>query len=716
MTAPAEVHHLDRLPSAGCVLIPSSLNEAQARALKQTLGNRPVSWVVEESLDLDNDLSSYLQSSGAPGLAFDRHEEDVPAVGRNLQGALENGGVLVYVPGFAHARPGTAVRVRPDVLRFLTELELPVVPVAVADASENALQTDHNSLPESCFAFGEVREHTTPAELRQAFHELHEELFSARPFLNESLTVHLLRGLKMHANATTVFDGTDDSELPFSKLLGAALAFSREILRYTKRDRIGIILPPGKAGLLANLAVLFANKTPVNINFTASDQAVKSAIRQADVDRFITADPFVRKLSAFPWPPNRDLVFIERELPRIKSRIMKWFLVAKILPASALVKWLKLDERSGDDEAILLFTSGSSGEPKGVPLTHRNLLANVCQFGSKLDLPADSKLLGSLPLFHSFGCTVTLWFPVIEGLDLVTFPNPLDTKRLAELIHTHGIDLFLATPTFLRGYLKRIKPEQLASLKLVITGAEKLPDTVAQAFNERFGVLPMEGYGLTETSPASNVNLPPPDDSNDGSPILPASRFTSVGQLLPGIAARITNLASDEVQSLEESGMIWLRGANVFKGYLDKPELSDQVLQDGWFRTGDVGRFDEDGFLFIEGRVSRFSKIAGEMVPHETVENNIAQMLGLEEETERKVAIVGIPDERKGEAIILLSTVAGPALEQELLDIRYRLLDMGCSALWCPKQIVPVDEIPVLASGKMDIKSCEKIVAERLGL
>lgn len=275
--------------------------------------------------------------------------------------------------------------------------------------------------------------------------------------------------------------------------------------------------------MIANLAVIFAGKVPVNLNFTASHEAIRSSIRQADVDRFITADPFVRKVSSFPWPPNRDLIFIERKLPEIKKDIVKWALISKFLPAAFLANILGLNKRSDTDEAILLFTSGSSGEPKGVPLTHRNVLANVLQFGSRLNIGRNSSILGCLPLFHSFGCTVTLWYPVIEGINLVTYPSPLETKRLAELISIHQINVLLATPTFLRGYMKRIDPAQLQSLQLVVTGAEKLPENLADAFEEKFGVRPMEGYGLTETSPATNVNLPTPQKSQTHIPCRPVS-------------------------------------------------------------------------------------------------------------------------------------------------------------------------------------------------
>jgi acyl-[acyl-carrier-protein]-phospholipid O-acyltransferase/long-chain-fatty-acid--[acyl-carrier-protein] ligase len=256
--------------------------------------------------------------------------------------------------------------------------------------------------------------------------------------------------------------------------------------------------------------------------------------------------------------------------------------------------------------------------------------------------------------------------------------------------------------------MKRVDPEQLASLGLVVTGAEKLPVNLAQSFFERFGIYPQEGYGLTETSPATNVNLPEPEGQGEAT-VMPSSRAGSVGQLLPGMAIRFTNAASDKPTPIDTQGVIWFKGANIFPGYLKDAKKTDEVMRDGWFRTGDVGRVDDDGFLYIEGRMSRFSKIAGEMVPHETIEAAINKILGLDQETERRVAVVGIPDVQKGEAIVLLSSIAGPALEQECIDLRYKLMDAGMPSLWCPRHVIPVAEIPVLASGKLDIKRCEEL-------
>jgi acyl-[acyl-carrier-protein]-phospholipid O-acyltransferase/long-chain-fatty-acid--[acyl-carrier-protein] ligase len=709
--ASTQILHKQRIPESGVLIIPGRLGFEQLLHLEKLLAGRQVTWLVEEDSQHDTALRSYLEKSGS-GAMFSAADAAPEAAGRQLKPYLENGGVLIYVPGRVTTRNATFCHIPSSHLRALCAFKLPVLALAIDCPRESSLSIQRrSSLPASVFAFAKAirAEDSSVAAYLQALHEAAEEAYSSRALFNGSLAMALLEGLKRHGSKNRIFDGADDSELPYERVLAAAIAFSKVIKEETDQARVAIVLPPGKAGLIANLAVIFAGKTPVNLNFTAGPEAIRSCIRQSGVDRFITADPFVRKVSTFPWPPNRDLILIERVLPSLKKKIITWAIFSKLLPSPVLGTLLRLNKRRGDDEATLLFTSGSSGDPKGVVLSHRNVLANVTQFASRLDLTAGSAILGCLPLFHSFGCTVTLWFPVIEGVNLVTYPSPLETKRLAELIALHQVNVLLSTPTFLRGYMKRIDPAQLASLRLVVTGAEKLPQSLANAFEEKFNVRPQEGYGLTETSPATNVNLPDPLPETDAIP-LSSSRPGSVGQLLPGLAIKITDPATEREVPINQQGIIWFKGSNVFPGYLNAPEKSAEVLQNGWFRTGDVGRVDDDGFLYIEGRISRFSKIAGEMVPHETIEATINRVLGLDAETERRVAVVGVPDEQKGEAILLLSTISGPALEQECIDLRYKLLDEGLPSLWCPKQILPVPEIPVLASGKLDIKGCEALV------
>ena len=378
--------------------------------------------------------------------------------------------------------------------------------------------------------------------------------------------------------------------------------------------------------------------------------------------------------------------------------------MAILVPARLLLRLLQIPEEGGHAEAVLLFTSGSTGEPKGVVISHRNVVGNVSQFRQLLDATKDDAILASLPFFHTFGSTVTLWYPLIEGVPIVTYPNPLEATNNAALIERYKLTLLLATPTFLRGYLRKVDRDKLRSLRLVITGAEKLPLDLARNFEERFKQRVFEGYGLTETSPVVSVNLPEPQPTRPGEQAQPSSRLGSVGKMAPGIAAEIREPGTNRKLSLHETGMLWLRGVNIFEGYLHDPQRTADVLQRGWLKTGDLGRFDEDGFLYIEGRLSRFSKIGGEMVPHEAIEHKIVDLLDLSGKDERTVAVVGMQDEAKGEALVLLS-----AADVDLAQLRKKLHEAGVPNLWIPKHVQRVKAIPVLASGKLDLKKCQEL-------
>ncbi len=292
---------------------------------------------------------------------------------------------------------------------------------------------------------------------------------------------------------------------------------------------------------------------------------------------------------------------------------------------------------------------------------------------------------------------------------MVTYPNPLDAQKLIETIERHKLQLLITTPTFLRAFLRKAKPEQLRSLKMVVTGAEKLPPDLLREFEAKFGIQVSEGYGMTEASPVVAVNLfdePPSRMNPDG---VLGRRIGSVGRMVPGMAARIRDPETGEDLDIFQSGMLWLRGANIFEGYFKETDQTTAVLQEGWYKTGDVGRFDEDGFLFIEGRMSRFSKIAGEMVPHLTVEQKIVEALDLHPAHGEgpPVAVVGVPDEKRGESLVLLSAV--PVEQPEL---RKRLVAMGLPNLWIPKVVKQVPAIPILATGKLDIRACHRLAGQ----
>ena len=358
-----------------------------------------------------------------------------------------------------------------------------------------------------------------------------------------------------------------------------------------------------------------------------------------------------------------------------------------------------------DDLATIIFSSGSTGEPKGVMLSHFNIDANEQGASQVLHLYQAERVLGTLPFFHSFGYLV-FWLVMFNNAGIIFHPSPLDVAAIGELVRRYRITFLVTTPTFLQLYQRRCTPEQFSSLRVVLTGAEKLPSRLAQAFEDRFGIGPIEGYGVTECAPVVAVNCP---DFRAAGYFQPASRRGTVGQPLPGVSVQIVD--PDSFASLPPGtpGMLLVRGPNVMSGYLGREDLTANAMRDGWYITGDIATLDEDGFLTITDRLSRFSKIGGEMVPHGKVEEALHLAANIDTQA---FAVTGIPDERKGEQLAVLHILD----EARIPEIVAKLAANGLPNLFIPPRnnFVKVEALPVLGTGKMDLRSLKRIAMERL--
>jgi acyl-[acyl-carrier-protein]-phospholipid O-acyltransferase/long-chain-fatty-acid--[acyl-carrier-protein] ligase len=319
-------------------------------------------------------------------------------------------------------------------------------------------------------------------------------------------------------------------------------------------------------------------------------------------------------------------------------------------------------------------------------------------------------LLGILPFFHSFGFTVALCLPVVLGAGVVFYPNPLDARSIGALVREHKVTVLVATATFLQIYLRGVAREDFGSLRLVITGAEKLPRQLAEAFEDRFGIRPHEGYGCTECSPVVAVNT---RDYRAAGFFQVGGKHGKIGQPVPGMCVRITDPAdpwNGPNLPVGEAGMLLVRGPNVMRGYLGQPQKTAEVLRDGWYCTGDVAMMDEDGFLQITGRLNRFSKIGGEMVPHLKIEERLQELSGV---TETAFVVMGVPDEKKGERLVVLHKLG----ETELAAVLEKFTSSDLPNLWKPKAdaFYRVDNFPLLGTGKLDLRGVKEMAAKLAG-
>ena len=395
-------------------------------------------------------------------------------------------------------------------------------------------------------------------------------------------------------------------------------------------------------------------------------------------------------------------------LEDIGPQVAQWqrllaFLVVVVTPGFVIDRWLLgLGKHHPRDTATIIFSSGSTGEPKGIVLSHRNIAANAESMVQVINLKPNDRALGVLPFFHSFGYTVTLWVPLQVGASAAYHFDPRQAKEIGELCRNYHCTIFLTTPTFLRFCLKRSAAGDFASVRILMCGAEKMPQQLARDFQEKFGVLPLEGYGCTELSPAAAANMP---DHEAGEMRYLCNRPGTIGQPLPGVAARVVRPDTFNPLPANQEGLLLIYGANVMEGYLHKPDLTREVVRDGWYVTGDLAKIDEDGFITITGRLSRFAKVGGEMVPLEKIEEQLHDIL---QTSERVCAVTCVPDEARGERLVVLY------VSHDGLDVHslcQQLGERGLPSLWVPgeREFYMVPELPVLGSGKLHLQHLKEM-------
>jgi acyl-[acyl-carrier-protein]-phospholipid O-acyltransferase/long-chain-fatty-acid--[acyl-carrier-protein] ligase len=462
---------------------------------------------------------------------------------------------------------------------------------------------------------------------------------------------------------------------------------------------VGVLLPSTVAGALVNLSLTLRGAVPVNLNFTAGADVMQSAIEQCGIRTVITSRAFLAKAKIQPLPGT---VYIEDLLKSATpSAKLRAYLAARFAPAALL----SAGGRTPDSLAAVIFSSGSTGVPKGVMLSHYNVISNIDAIAQLFWINSSDRIVGVLPFFHSFGFTVTIWFPLLAGCGVVYHPNPTDARAIGELVQQYQATLLLTTPTFCGTYIRKCPPAEFASLRYVLVGAEKLRQPVADAFREKFGVELLEGYGCTEMSPVVAVNVP---NFGAGKDAQTGNKPGTAGHPLPGVAACIVDPVTFAPLPPNTEGLLLVKGSNCMLGYLHQPERTADVFRDGWYITGDIALLDDEGFLRITDRLGRFSKIAGEMVPHLKVEEAIAKVLG-----DAPCVVTGIPDDARGERLAVL--YVHPTLTPE--DLHLQISDTDMPRLWIPKRenLYPVEALPQLGSGKLDLRGVKIRALELVG-
>jgi acyl-[acyl-carrier-protein]-phospholipid O-acyltransferase/long-chain-fatty-acid--[acyl-carrier-protein] ligase len=632
---------------------------------------------------------------------------------REASDSIRRGEIVCIFAEGQITRIGQMLPFRRGMERIMKGIDAPIIPVHLDGVWGSIFSYERGrflwKLPQRIpypvtVSFGKPLPATASSfEVRAAVQELQTEAFRFHRARMHTLAESFIRTAHHYPFRFAM----GDKRRPRMKWGGALLSsiFLARRLRKTweGQEMVGILLPPSVPGALVNYAASLSGKIPVNLNYTASNETMASCAEQCKLQTVITTKLLLEKIPL--TVPGRTILIEEvAAAPKFGERfiaLLMWFLPGKVLERA-----LSGGKRKTlDDLATIIFSSGSTGEPKGVMLTHFNIASNIEQMGQTFMLRNGDVLLGVLPFFHSFGFTVTLWLPAFLAVGVAFHPSPIDLVAVSEMVRDYKVTFLLTTPTFLQQYTRRCLPEDFGSLQFVVVGAEKLPDAQALAFEDRFGIRPLEGYGATECSPVIAVNTR--DFRAPGFRQVGGKRGR-IGHPLPGIAVKIVDPETRQRLLMDTPGLLMVRGPNVMKGYLGKPEKTAEVLQDGWYVTGDIAAEDEDGFLTITDRLSRFSKIGGEMVPHIKIEEKLHELAGT---TEKTFVVTGVPDGKKGERLVVLHTMA----PEELKPVIERLGNSDLPNLWVPRanQYFQVEELPHLGSGKLDLRRIHEIAKEK---
>lgn len=516
----------------------------------------------------------------------------------------------------------------------------------------------------------------------------------------------LLRACRSAAGRLKMADSLGTT-LTGRELLTRILVAKRVLDRVLGPDekRVGVLLPPTAAGAIVNAALALSGRVAVNLNYTSAQPILDVCIERAGLAHVISSPLFLARVKLSVGERLLDAGDLKK-LASTSDKLVG-FLQATVLPLPLLERLLGLHALRPDNVLTVIFTSGSTGDPKGVVLTEENVCSNVRAIDQLLHLSPGDVAIGVLPFFHSYGYTTTLWTPLVLEPAVVYHTDPRDAQVVGRLAREQHATILMATPTFLRIYVRRTPAEDFSSLEVVFGAAEKLPKEVSDAFEQKFGVRPSEAYGATELSPLVAANVPV-SRHVPGRPV--DAREGTVGQPIAGCRAKITDREGSQELPIGGEGLLWIAGPNVMQGYLDRPDLTEQVVHDGWYCTGDIARLDAEGFITLTGRESRFSKIGGEMVPHLSVEEAINEALGATE-GELLAVVTSVPDRAKGERLVVFHL----GTDRDLGGVVATLRSQGLPNLWIPgvDSFAEIEEMPVLGSGKLDLRRLGELARER---
>ena len=629
---------------------------------------------------------------------------------RRARAELQGGHVICIFAEGAISRTGNMLPFKRGFEKIVEDLNVPIIPVHLDQVWGSIFSFKDGKFfwkwPSRFFypvtiTFGAPMAPGTRAwDVRIKLLEMGGEAFHHRRRQSDLVHIRFIAQARKSWRRFCMADSLGQS-VTFGKALTGAVLLARRFRRMFRGEaRVGVLLPASVGAALVNMGLMLAGKVPVNLNFTIGAAAMQAAIDKAEIKHIVAARPFLGKAKLEERP---DMVFIEDVMRGVgKGKAAAMFALLWLLPGGWARRIAGTPAQSPRDLCTIMFSSGSTGQPKGVMLSHHNIVSNLEAIGQILWVQPEDRMLGILPFFHSFGFTGTLCLPLVSGMGALYHPNPLDAKTIGKLAREQGATLLISTPTFCQAYHRICAPEDFKSLRHVVVGAERLRPDFAAAFKEKFGLDMLEGYGCTEMGPVVSVNVP---NVAQGGESQVGHKPGTVGHPLPGVAAKVVDPETGADLPEGQEGLLLLKGPGRMVGYLADDQATKAVLRGDWYVTGDIAILDEDGFIKITDRLSRFSKIGGEMVPHLKVEEALLRLPGIE-----GACVTAVPDAQKGERLVAFY-IANEAMASQL--VWDGLAQSELPKIWIPKaaDLRRIEALPVLGSGKVDLRAVKALAA-----
>lgn len=701
-----------QVPAEPSFIVPAVVDLTVVQELERALGGKErIVWMAESALRPDDAILQYLQASQSAGFFTAISASGAEPIIQQIERTLKEKRHVVLLSGKGDAADPVS-RLPIEFLKFADSTSLSAVPVGVCMFNAGMEKPMVSGTPYSHlqlhFRAAEPAGSALAVRVRGAWQQAVADAISVHPAVDGATLVNALLGAVMAHSQSVITDGIDDRRMTYRRMLVYALLLSRRLRHYTSSRRLGIILPPGKLSVIANLACIFAGIAPLNVNYHASEHEFNRQRSICGIDRFIASAAFMHKQDDFAWPNTRDIIFIDNELLDIgASHLRFWELMSTWSSPQFVASRFHLPQVKPEDEAMLAFVADEHDTPRLISYTHEALLAAAVQVQTQADMVGQECMLYAQPLYEHTAIVPQLILPLLLGMQLVTYPSPTAGVRLNTLIRQHRVACIVLQPQYAQAVFESAAAEHLRSVRCFLIVGGKTPESLVRKALSEFRLTLCECRHIPEFAAPLTMVLHDSVQAEDSAAVAGSKVFDGcVGVLLPGFSLRLMDIAHREVEVAPDApGIVRISGPSIVRSL-----LSEEDAAAGCYTSAYMGKVNKARELCIMGSVNLFSKVRGELVPHVAAEAALSALLKIQpQNADRRIALIGMPDPATGEHfLVLLSTVHKTVIPNDTVSLHYGLLNMKLSPQWAPKQILSVPFIPLLPDGTVHYEYCRR--------